>query len=330
MSNIINSSKDWIKSVSNIHIQGKQKNIFLFATPRGGSTWLMEIIASQPGMKHYDEPFSIRRDNVKKVGLFKQWEDLMPDAKYDEKIINYIDDLTMNRVGVMNPPPFRKHHRFFTNRIVFKIHELEHIINAVKDRCDGKVLYLLRHPIPTSLSRNVFSRLELFIQSKFYRDKYINNEQRKEALRIIDNGTHLQKGVLTWCLENLIPLKFMDTADWTFVTYEEILLNPRKSCDMLAEKLMLTNVDSMLKAVDLPSTNISMSGNDTHEILEDENSTRRRLKLVTKWKQKVTELDEKNCFDIFNLFEIDAYSINSFISHERYLHHSDTSELVSV
>ena len=80
MNSLINKTKDWIKTISNIHIQGDKKNIFLFATPRGGSTWVMEILASQPGMKYYDEPFSIRRPNVQKVSRFTKWEDLMPEG----------------------------------------------------------------------------------------------------------------------------------------------------------------------------------------------------------------------------------------------------------
>lgn len=326
MNRLIDITKDWIKTISNIHLQGNKKNIFLFATPRGGSTWVMEILASQPGMKYYDEPFSVRRDNVIKDGRFTCWEDLMPDAMRDADIINYINELNHNKVGLMNPPPFRKHHRFFTNRIVFKIHELEHLINEVKDSCNGQVLYLLRHPIPISLSRNVFSRQELFLQSQYYCERYINNEQKKEGLSIVEKGTHLQKGTLAWCLENLIPLKYSETSDWLFMTYEEILLNPVKSCKTMATKLALPDIEKMHMAVDLPSVNINMSAKDTHNILQDDNSERRRLKLVTKWKEKVTESDKKACSDILDLFGLDVYSPNSFVAHDRYLHHSDTLE----
>lgn len=324
MSSFIDMTKDWIKSVSNIHTQGDKKNIFLFATPRGGSTWVMEILASQPGMKHYDEPFSIRRDNVQKDGRFTRWQDLMPDAGRDEDIIHYINELSNNKVGVMNPPPFRKHHRFFTNRIVFKIHELEHLVNEVKDNCNGQILYLLRHPIPTSLSRRLFSRLDLFLSSNYYTERYITEEQHKLAREIVENGTHLQKGILTWCLENLIPLKHADTSDWVFITYEEILLNPAKSCEVLAEKLALSDINKMYHAVDLPSVNINMSATDTHKILQDDNSERRRQKLVTKWEQKVTDEDKTACNEILKLFGLDAYSADSFVAHSRYLHHADT------
>jgi hypothetical protein len=51
-----------VKALTNVHRQGPLPNVFLFATPRSGSTWLMEIIASQPGFKYYDEPLNPRRE----------------------------------------------------------------------------------------------------------------------------------------------------------------------------------------------------------------------------------------------------------------------------
>ena len=145
--------KDIIRTYSNIHTQGTKKNILLNATPRGGSTWVMEIIASQPGMKFYDEPFNIRREIIKKTQLFAGWEDLQPEGCDPGKIISYLKALENNQYGYLNAAPFQKNHRWITNRIVFKVHELEHLITEIADQCNMQVLYLLRHPIPTSLSK---------------------------------------------------------------------------------------------------------------------------------------------------------------------------------
>src|SRR5436190_11845966 len=88
-----NSAKYVLKAVSNLHKQGDRPNVFLFATARGGSTWVMEILASQPGMKYYDEPFNIRRDNVARIGLFTKWEDLMADTDDPDRVITFLNDL---------------------------------------------------------------------------------------------------------------------------------------------------------------------------------------------------------------------------------------------
>jgi hypothetical protein len=199
-----------LSAISNIHRQGPEQNILLFATPRGGSTWVMEILASQPGMKYFDEPFNIRRANVAHTRLFRGWEDLMPDTNSPDALVRYMDDLAANRYPHMNPPPFRPLHRFRTDRIVFKIHELEHLVGTLAKRCHAQVVYLLRHPVPTTLSRQVFPRLQLFLWSPYYRSVIGDDRKLREIKRIVAHGSHLERGTVSWCYENLVPLRHRD------------------------------------------------------------------------------------------------------------------------
>lgn len=313
-----------LRAGSNFHRPGGEKDIFLFATARGGSTWLMEILASQPGMKYYDEPLNIRRSNVQQTGLFREWHDLMPDGDRREDIINYLKALQSNQYRFMNPLPLRRNHRFVTNRIVFKIHGVEHLINDIKQECGGTVVFLLRHPIPTTLSRYTFPRLDQFLLSCHYEREYLDAAQVREIRRIYCLGDKLQHGVLSWCFENLVPLRFSDTTGWVTVTYEELLLNSEPACRLLAQRLNLPDVATLVAAVNRPAANIAMSGKDTHSILREPDEQNRKRSMVTKWKEKITDADERRCFDVLDLFMIDAYRPKRFVSHERYLHFHDT------
>lgn len=285
---------------------------------------MMEVIASQSAIKYYDEPFNIRRINVQKTNLFQSWEDLMPDGKKDAVIVNYLKCLQNNKYKFMNPPPFRKHHHFFTNRSIFKIHELEHLANNIQQQCNGSVIYLLRHPIPTTLSRHVYPRLELFINSKYYQEKHITSTQLTEIKNIYNSGSDLQKGIVSWCYENLIPLKYASNNDWLFVSYEEILLNSKKTCISIAEYLEFDGIDKMLDAIDMPAMNIKMSNDDTLKIMHSDNNVERKKALVTKWKNKISVDDERECFNILDLFNLDVYSVDRYIPTDKYLLHSDT------
>jgi hypothetical protein len=317
-----------LKSVSNIHRQGLKKNIFLFATPRGGSTWVMEVIASQPGMKYYDEPFNIRRDNVQRIGMFRDWGELMPEGGQSDRIIGCLTMLEQNRFRFMNPPPFRKNHRLLTSRIIFKIHELEHLINEIKARCDGLVLYLLRHPIATTISRHTFPRLPAFVGSAYYRDQFLTAGQLLEIERIVEHGSALERGIVSWCYENLVPLKQADSGDWLFLTYEELLLNAPKTCALLASRLALEDPARMLAAVREPAANIAMSTKQTQDILLSEQGMQRARHLVKKWKTQVSDEDEHRCFDILELFGLDTYAFGRYVSNDRYLHFPDTVGLI--
>jgi len=320
--------KYFLKSISNVHIQGNKKNIFLFATPRGGSTWLMEIIASQPGMKYFDEPLNIRRDNVKNVNIFSDWSDLMPDSAQEEKIFQHIRNLEKNKIRYMNPPPFRKNHRFFTSRIVYKIHEIEHLITEIKDELDGNILILIRHPLANTISRNVFPRLDYFINSNYYREKYLSDFQINEITKIVANGTNLQKGIVSWCYENLIPLQYSNKPDCAFVTYEELLLNSEKTCKLMQDKLDLPDLKSMLSSVGAPAMNIMMSNKDTLDIINNQDAINKKQRLVKKWKSKVSEEEERAAFDILDLFKIDIYEYDRYIATDKYLNFTSTNNLL--
>jgi Sulfotransferase domain len=318
-----------LRSISNIHRPGNKKDIFLFATARGGSTWMMEILASQPGIKFFDEPVNIRRPNVQRTGVFCDWLDLMPDGRRGEDILQFFLDLQKNRYGFLNPAPFRRNYRPVTNRNVFKLHALEHMINELKDRCHGQVVFLLRHPIPTTLSRYEFPRLDRFLLSCYHRSEYLDDHQVNEAWNLYCKGSKLQRGILSWCFENFIPLRHSDQKDWLVLTYEELLLNPEKLCQTIATSLDLPRVDLMLRAVNTPAANIKMSKQDTFAILNERDEQIRRRNLVTKWKLKVTENEERSCFDILSLFGLDTYQFQRAVAHDRYLYYPDTVKLLS-
>lgn len=75
-----------IKSMTNIHLPNKEKtNVFIFTTPRSGSTWLMDLILTQPGFKSYSDPFDIReplvREHLIKLGI-TEWTDFYKNSAY--------------------------------------------------------------------------------------------------------------------------------------------------------------------------------------------------------------------------------------------------------
>ena len=326
---IIRDIKYFLKGVASVHRQGNKKNIIINATPRGGSTWLMEIIASQPGMKYYDEPFNVRRDNVKRTGLFSGWEDLQPENNNKEKIVTYINALTDNRYPMMNPPPLRKNYRPVTNRIVFKLHELEHMIEELAEQCNCQVIYLVRHPIPNSMSRAVVPRLELFAESTFYKEKYLSGQQDKEIQSLLKNGSELQRHIASWCYENLVALKHTDLSKWLVVSYEELVINSRKCCQMLMKDLELTDFDALLRSIDEPAVNIGMSNQDTLDVMVNDKAMERKKGLVTRWKKKISDVEEDKVFEVLSIFEIDDYKKGDYLPSDRLLNFDNTRELLN-
>ena len=289
---------------------------------------MMEIFASQPGMKYYDEPFNIRRDNVAKTGLFPTWQSLMPETGDAQAIIGFLNGLTVGDHPHMNPPPFRPHHRLMTHRIVFKIHELEHLIGRIARECGGQVVYLLRHPIPTTLSRTQLPRLELFLNSPYY-DRLIGDGQALRAIKHLGNtGSRLQKGIVSWCYENFIPLKHAD-FDGLIVSYEELVLNPVRSCDLFLDRLQFDDRPAMLAAFGTAAANISMSSDDTFKVMTNTDQRVRATGLVSRWVQKVSAEERRQVTEVMDLFGLDVYSGECVLPHHRYLHFEDTRSVLA-
>lgn len=315
---------DAVKSAANVHRAGPQPDILLFATPRSGSTWLMEIIASQPRFKFYDEPLNLRRENVAASGVVPDWPSLMPDTCDAGRILGFLRGLQHGKHGYMNPPPFRPRHRFFTDRIVFKIHEIEHLMEAAERELSAQVVYLLRHPVATSISRKVLPRLDLFTRCRLHAELLHDRARRAEISLIAVEGSFLQRAIASWCFENLIALRRRPES-WLYVTYEELLLNPWRSADLLMQKLKLRDRESLLMAFDRPATNVRMSDDRTLSAFGQRNADYRRFRLATKWRDGITEVQLKQAKHVLELFDIDAYKADEDLAAAGLLHFGDTS-----
>jgi hypothetical protein len=315
--------KDGLRTVANVHRPDTAPDILLFATPRGGSTWLMEIIASQPGMKFYDEPLSPRRENVARSGVVPNWEALMHDTGDSVRIIGFLKELQAGRHGYMNPAPFRRHHRFLTSRIVFKIHEIEHLMVEAEQALGAQVVYLLRHPIATSISRDQAPRLEQFLTCRFHTAMLNDPERHAEIIGRARTGSFFERKMISWCYENLVALR-RPQASWLYVSYEELVLNPERSCDLLMQRLGLSDREAMLEAFDRPAANIKLSRDETLAALRSPDARRRRHQLVSKWLDKVSDAEREQASVILRLFDIDAYCVRDVLPVDRFLHFAET------
>lgn len=283
----------------------------------------MEILAASPGIKVIDEPLNPRRANVRYGGQIPDFSTLMPESGCDDELVTYLRELQRGGHAYMNPTPFRRHHRWLTNRAVFKIHVIEHLIARIERDCAAYIVYLLRHPLATSLSRRVLPRLHLFLDSPYYATLIGDSAVIREARAVAERGDALQRSVVSWCYENIVPLR-QPGADWLFVAYEELVLNPSRSCSLLADRLDLPDRAAMMAAFGTPAANIAMSDAATHAALNDPDSRSRHVRLVSKWRDQVTAQQLAAAQEVLSMFGIDAYAAARLLPHARYLHFEDT------
>lgn len=302
---MIATMKRVLQSTTNIHLADDSQNIFIFSTPRSGSTWLMELILTQPGFKPCNEPFNLWDPDVcryfAQLGM-TDWTDF--HSHYGNHAMQeYIQGFCDGRVRFKNPFFYRNYFRLITHRIVFKIlHAGEDRINWFRDTFNGRIVFLLRHPIAVSLSRKFYPRLGAFLNTE-YREHF-SETQLREAKKIVESGTKLEQGVLDWCLQNAVPLRHA-TSDWITISYEQLIIEPRPVIEALARRLALPQPERMMQRLTIPSASTHKCDEKTKEVLKNREGSNRWV--VEKWREKVTEEEERRAMEILEQFNVDVY-----------------------
>ena len=301
-----------IRLMSNIHRPDGSPNVFLLSTPRSGSTWLMELIWSQPYFKSCNEPLNLRIPLVQEHLGITEWQDLYNDSA-SRLLEDYFQAFCDGRLRFKNTSPRHEFYRPITHRAVFKIiHGGEDRMHWFRDRFNGRIVYLIRHPIAVSLSREVYPRLHAFLSSDYRR--HFTSDQLEYAHRILDTGSKLEQGVLSWCLQNAVSLR-QATADWAIVSYEQMVLDPRPVVAYLADRLELPKPERMMDRLAVPSAVKAKSDKETQSVLESGTGTRSWL--VEKWRKQVDESQERRAMEILERFQLDVYRCGDLLPADR-------------
>lgn len=296
--------KRWVKRLSNVHLNDTARPAaVILSTPRSGSTWLMEAILSQSGFKPCDEPFNLRKQEVSRTLDLSAWSDLYDNAHLAD-MGTYLQSFASGKPGwgFKNLLPYENHHRFLTRRMVFKVlHGCEDLVPWLAETLGAKILFMMRHPLPVSISREVLPRLETLMSPPY--SENFSDRQLQAGRTIVADGSVNEKAVLDWCLQNAVPLnKHRDHMH--IVTYEQMVVEPDPVVDLLVRELELDSREIMMRQLVKPSGSTSKSTPETVSALQDQDN---RSRLVEKWKPKVSTEEEKRLMDIVELFGIDAY-----------------------
>lgn len=304
----------------NIHRSKGKQNICIFSSRRCGTTLLMQMINSQPGIKFIYEPLSIYRYNPYKklIPVEPLHQIVYLEADQQVQVRNYFNNVIFKDKlkGHSQWNYFSDSYSFISDRFVIKILDALPIIGWFEDNFNVKIIYLVRHPIPTSLSilkegwENV---AEAFISNPQFVKSYLIERTTKLSSHILMNGTKLQKLILEWCLYHLYPLSVFDDRTWLTITYEELVLRPRKMVELLCNYLDLPDREKMLKTLLKPSRTASRQSKK--DIISKGPSY-----LVNRWKNRIDENIEFEVMSILEEFGIDAYKKGSTIPSTKLLH----------
>lgn len=306
----------------NCHRPGEKNDIIILSSPRSGSTWLMEMLYTQPGMKYINEPLVKNvLDYNKFLPIKTRWNYLeLNEAEQDIFKRYFQEDTKIRHFGPRNI--LDKNYNFFTNRRVIKVIRANALIEWFARELPFEVIYLVRHPIAQSLScitRGHHCQLSEYLANSTFKEILDRKGIFDFVCEVNRVGKKLEKFVTEWCLDNLIPIsKLNENPDWLALTYEEMILNTEQIIDLLYRKLNLEDKNKLLSRAKTPSRTSDSSTKQTRRKIEAGNANY----LLSKWKREVTEEQEGELLEILEKFRINVYQPGRLLPHENLLHFS--------
>lgn len=291
------------------------ENIMLFSTPRGGSTWLAEILQTVPKTALIWEPlFKYRKHKNNTINPFAypeihsvgfSWNQPIPEnAEWDEAY-SFFEDLLNKKI--VNLKIYR-----FNN--LSKINEAENFIykfcfgNMLIDwfvkNFNHKTILFVRHPgavIASQLKRgwNYTKKNPEYKVGNFkHNEVYL---QYADILKTVK--TPEENLAATWALTNLLPLmSHNNDKEWLTVAYENLYMNPENEIARISERLKITFPENILEQINTQSFTSN-----------DKVATADKQKQLNKWKDFFTQKQIDNIFGIINQFNFEAYSQTDFM-----------------
>lgn len=312
--------KRGITGLANWHRPGDENDVLILSSPRSGSTWLMELLYTQPGMKYIDEPLAKHLLDAEGIApVQSRWRYVDLRRRGQTALANYLNnDRLIRRFGPRNV--WAEEYDYITDRRVLKLIRACALLPWFAEETNFDVVYLLRHPIAQALSaiRRGHEHHLAAYRSALPPEVY-GEEARKRIGPSDAAASELETFVAAWGLENLVPLQHVTerpAAKVFVLTYEELVLNPEAVLNELAATLHLEDVSRMMEQVTTPSAVTDSTPRRTKDRIREGD----RRYLVRKWKQHVSEEQERELFSLLDALGIDAYRPGHFLAQERFLH----------
>ncbi len=300
-----------LAKLTTVHRSGQLADIAVVSSPRSGSTWLMEIIATQPGMKYINEPD--HKDLLKRYGALRIpprwcWLSLAPHERQD--LAQYLlDDRRSGLFGPVNP--FTAEQSWRTNRRVLKLIRMTALVEWL-DSLGFNTVYMLRHPIPQArscMTRHHLVRLDEFLADTVFL-QCLNTDIVSYVRRVAAHGDPMLQFVTQWCLENIVALDSpLAGRRFAITTHERLIIDPVAETERLARVLSLGRRDLLLRRVSKPSKTTDTSSTATRDSIRSGESSR----LLEAWRRDLSPKEESRLFDPLHVFGIDLYACGEIL-----------------
>jgi len=275
-------------------------SIFIFSEPRGGSTWLMEVINNLPKTACIFEPF---HSHYGALPTYTWGDHFHPNQNWDEgkagidKIIKgeKFDSYQLERCPWYN--------LLSAKQYIFKCVMGTSIMPWIAQQYQFKYkpIYILRHPLSVASStlQNLYRRdTVLNMDHKWIPSGYNQDLYEKHKDLFAEDAPMMDRLLGRWCINNHFALQQKE-KNWVQVHYEDILLFPTKTLNYIFDAWAIEPPDEIWEKINKPSSS---------DFKKDFRSNKEEQ--LNKWIKSYSKSEIKHFQSILDRFDISIYKMD--------------------
>lgn len=209
--------------------------ILAVSSPRGGSTWLSEILGTLPGYNVIWEPLHLR-SNPRCIDYNFTWQNYLTEDAIDDARKNYLDMLFRGKAlstNVTMPSQNFSYTKFlFMKGYIVKFINASMLLPWLTKQFDLKAIYMIRHPcaiISSQLLHGSWDHLtkdRITIPPKLF-STYPHMQAVFEEISTIEEILAFE-----WAIQQYVPLNTKE-PNWLFVSYEKLVMDGKNELERI-------------------------------------------------------------------------------------------------
>ena len=233
-----------------------KKSVLIFADPRGGSTWLSELIRTETGTSVIWEPLHVGENPlIRNIG-FGYRQHIPINAKWFQAKKAFTKVLKGKNLNKWTTQFTSVKELVVCDKLIVKICRGSMLLPWLIHNFDfeRKPIYMIRHPfavISSQLRHGSWDNLPntFTISQVRYNEVF---EEHNEFLKSIHSPEEIL--LCTWCITNGYILNCAgNNIDWISLTYEDLLLNPEQQIKRIYRAWGCEIPDGILTRISQPS-----------------------------------------------------------------------------
>ena len=276
--------------------------LILTGDPRGGTTWLMEMLARLPGTVINWEPLHHGRGVVPQGSRWGRRPYFPPDDKDPDRFASMCDILNFQRSTPWTTKHATLEQAQNATQVLTKFVRANLLLPWLTTRIEfaRPPILLLRHPIPTSLSQLSTFALEEQMVARIEVPDAVFSERYTANLDYLNGLTPgVERKVASWCVNNLSTIRDPHHGKtWVTVYYEDLLQDPQRELSRIA---LAWGIDPVVftEGLDPRKASATTFGSDLR---------RNSAEQAGKWSDRIDHDQKQRIQDILDHFGVDEYS----------------------